>query len=570
MKEIVIVGSGPVGSFMAVLCAHANFSVTVYEKREEFTRNINLKVQTGLFKEVVTTFSNLNIQSEFFEKFVEHLESTNNRILIKELETRFSTKAKAMGVAYITREVTSVDSLRQEHSPKNPIILDCTGRNSKLRVDAFGPDANNLITIPLQHAMYINFKAKIVGNLSLYQVIKHIKNVKLTEVVVGKKVDENGYSDVTIPAFITNDLARAFAWEFPDINKNPLNPFNTHRPISDEILFPISSLLGNLLLDGCQINFESVKVKQIVISCGYAQRRSRDNFVCLGDAAIYLAFFRSLNLGFKHALELFVKLSMFGELKIRQLKVLEQFHRDSKKLLNAIRVYATDAKNVYMVVTKVMFYGCYSYNMTDRTIERLTSPLGIYEWQISKTLKELNQKLCTWSNSLEAFEAVRSSDISHEMRANRDKSTFFDFGAWVINLNGMSFIKISEVSRAFSCKYSLYEQDFKFLLKCFKARKEAFGVSTTTNAELVMKIITNLLAVLPAKDLRLQEICEKRISSEEKLDLTYQSFLVRQQFGFKRSMTGLVVNKDVETSFINELIWNEINNIQTDFQLISF
>ncbi len=48
--HVVIVGSGPVGSFMAVLTSRLGVKVTVYEKREEFTREINVKIDNGFFK----------------------------------------------------------------------------------------------------------------------------------------------------------------------------------------------------------------------------------------------------------------------------------------------------------------------------------------------------------------------------------------------------------------------------------------------------------------------------------------------------------------------------------------
>ncbi|GFQ65475.1 uncharacterized protein TNCT_395021 [Trichonephila clavata] len=206
MKNIIIAGSGPVGSFMAVLCAQLGFPVTVYEKREGFTRNINVKIEGPFFKEVQEVLSRLNVKTEFFGKLNEHLHSQRNRILIKELEERFAREAKSLGAKYITREVESFEELYKEHKASDPIILDCTGRNSKLRINEFGPD---IVSSPLQHAMYVNFKAKITDNMSsLYQVMKYMRNIKLTEVVLSKRKDKDGFSDVTLPVFITDELAR--------------------------------------------------------------------------------------------------------------------------------------------------------------------------------------------------------------------------------------------------------------------------------------------------------------------------------------------------------------------------
>lgn len=313
LRKIIIAGSGPVGSFMAALCSLLGFVVVVYEKRDDFTRKINLKLESGFFKEVHEVLMRLNVNSNFFEEFHSFLCQQNQRILIKDMEKRFSSCAKANGAVYVLKDVQSFNELYEDHQLSNPIILDCMGRNSVMRIKQFGSDDENIVSVPLQNAMHINFKAKVEGNLSLYQAMQYIKNVKLSDVVVGRQTDENGFSNVTIPVFISSELAKAFDDEFPDINRNPLNPFNTTKPVPDVLFFPIASILGNLLVDGCQIDFSSVAVKKIVISCGYAKKRSTDNFICLGDSAVHLAFFRSLNLGLRHALQLFVRISMIHD-----------------------------------------------------------------------------------------------------------------------------------------------------------------------------------------------------------------------------------------------------------------
>ncbi len=80
MKNIIIAGSGPVGSFMAVLCAQLGFPVTVYEKREGFTRNINVKIEWPFFKEVQEVLSRLNVKTEFFAELNEYLHKQKNLV----------------------------------------------------------------------------------------------------------------------------------------------------------------------------------------------------------------------------------------------------------------------------------------------------------------------------------------------------------------------------------------------------------------------------------------------------------------------------------------------------------
>ncbi|GFV15638.1 uncharacterized protein TNCV_2043851 [Trichonephila clavipes] len=558
MKNIIIVGSGPVGSFVAVLCAQLGFPVTIYEKRPEFTRNINIKIENDFFKEVQEVLSRLNVKTEFFTRLNEHLHDQRDRILIKELENRFAEEAKSLGAKYITREVESFKELYNEHKTLDPIILDCTGRNSKLRINEFGPDKDNIVSSPLQHAMYVNFKAKITGNMSsLYQVMKYMRNIKLTNVVLSKCKDQDGFSSVTLPVFITDELAQVFDKEYPNISREPLNPFNSS--VSDSIFFPISSLLGNLIVDGCDVDLNSVQVKKIEISCGYAKNRSKDNYVCLGDSAIHLAFFRSLNLGLKHALEFFIKLSML-QANVQAPKdneIIKKF-KEHYPHLHPISVHHTVARNVFLVVTKVIWYGCFSYCLTNHHRERLTNRSGIYKSQVSNILEELNKNLSTWSNSLADFEAKRDEDIKNEIHSNKTKSVLYDYLSWFIDINGKSFIKISELARAARGKYSLYPKDFKFLLECFKMRREAIATSS-------INVMSSLLDQLEGKEFdQLKKICVKEdLSDEEKTKLigdAVNSKLTATKR--KRELKRDSSDANVSSNFILALIKNEIAQIQ--------
>lgn len=54
-------------------------------------------------------------------------------------------------------------------------------------------------------------------------------------------------------------------------------------------------------MEDWDINWNSVVVKKINITCGYAINRSKNRYVCLGDSAAHFAYFKSLNFGLKHA-----------------------------------------------------------------------------------------------------------------------------------------------------------------------------------------------------------------------------------------------------------------------------
>lgn len=562
MKKIIIIGSGPVGSFMALLCCIRGYIVTVYEKRTEFTRNINLKIEHNFFKEVHEFLARLNIDNNFFEDLNSFLLSQNDKILIRDLESKLSSEAKSIGALYVNKEVKDFGELHKDHVVSNPIILDCTGRNSFLREKEFGADQENLITFPLQSAIYINFKAKTHGNLSLYQAMKYNKHIKLSEVVMSRQKDECGYTKVTIPVFITNELGGIFDEEFPEINRNPINPFTAPSPVQNTIFFPISSLLGNLIVDGSVIDLNSVTVKKIVISCGYARKRSKDNFICLGDSAAHLAFFKSLNLGLRHALELFVRLSIHqAERTDSRFAAMSQFKRDNPHL-NPIKIYTTDGENVFMIVTRLVWFGCFSYCYTNRKTERLTNHLGVVESQIDSILQELNRKLNSWSYLLIEFESMRDRDFQHEIKGNMEKNVLYDFTSWFISLNGKSIIKSSEGTRALSGKYSLYKRDFEFISTLLERRRNvvsSFGTSESP-ATLLLMIILELLKQGDSSDLEeLREVCTIDVlTSEQRIDLLSDRL---ERLRVRKNRFALVFNANVKAKFIFDLIRNEISAI---------
>lgn len=70
-------------------------------------------------------------------------------------------------------------------------------------------------------------------------------------------------------------------------------------------------------MEDWDIDWSSVLVKKINITCGYGVNRSRDRYVCLGDSAAHFAYFKSLNFGLKHAFELMKILSSYHGLKCK-------------------------------------------------------------------------------------------------------------------------------------------------------------------------------------------------------------------------------------------------------------
>lgn len=302
IEEIIIAGGGPIGSYIAVLTSYLGVPVTVYEKRNDYTRTINVKITENFFQKTSLILNRLSNRDQFFTELNNQLKEKNRRIVISELEQKLKDKAVSQGVKYINEEIQSFDQLYQRHRAKNPLILDCTGRHSKLRIAVFGQDSNSMEIIPLESALHINFKAKFnkIDKSLLYSAMKNNNDIKISEVVSSKALEDE-YKNVTIPIFISKHLSEIFDKEYPNINREPLLPFRTNKPIPTEIFSTIASIIDPLMMENWTFNFKSMEVKKIEITCGYSKVRSNERFICLGDSAVHLAFYKSLNFGFEHA-----------------------------------------------------------------------------------------------------------------------------------------------------------------------------------------------------------------------------------------------------------------------------
>ncbi|KLT22890.1 pyridine nucleotide-disulfide oxidoreductase [Wolbachia endosymbiont of Armadillidium vulgare str. wVulC] len=496
--HVVIVGSGPVGSFMAVLTSRLGVKVTVYEKREEFTREINVKIDNGFFKKVQQIFDRLEIDSKFFEELNKDLKKSGNKIVIKNLEKKFKEEALSTGnVEYKMEKVKSFEEVDEKHKDENPIILDCTGSNSMLRTNKFGSNRDNMVTIPLQHAMYINLKAKNGKPTALHQVMKNIGDIKLADIVASKH--ESEVTDVTIPVFISNELAKTFDQNYPNINTNPLYPFQASNQVPDKILYPISSIISTLILKDWEVDLNSVVVKKIEINCGYAKKRSEDHYICLGDAAVNLAFFRSLNFGLEYALKFFMKLSScYGKIEIHDLSKKEteeikgQFRQDNPHL-NPVEVHKAYGRNSYLVVTKVNRYGCFYYNATSRKTEKLTGFFGAEHKQISRELDKLNKRLDNWKYVLQEFELERDRGIKNEIKGNKHKNIRYNFLAKLISKFTVSSAVAGESIKERVYVRPLYKKNYEFFSNCFEIIKKENISGANVDKQKTIDLVAKLL-----------------------------------------------------------------------------
>ncbi len=343
--------------------------------------------------------------------------------------------------------------------------------------------------------------------------MKNEEQIKLAGLISSKEKDDSNLTNVTITAIVAEEFADLFDRQYPDTNKNPLKPFTSSNKIPDEILQTISALINQLMIQGSSIELDSVTVKKIGVSCGYAKEGSKDRFICLGDSAAYLAYFRSLNVGLSHALEFFTTLSsycktegvvtdtaLFDKLSFNKLapidrsdeQIIAQFYKDIKILKQGavskvIEVHKTIRKDHYLIVTKGVRYGCFSYDIASHNIKRLTELTGINKKEIHDEPNNLNKKLENWSNTLLEFETEKQNSIDREIGGNKIKQFQYNSIAAVIWLKSKLPTHFSETYSRIRRGYSIYSEDNRFFFECFKKlRKYITDASAINNENIIL------------------------------------------------------------------------------------
>ena len=68
---MAIVGGGPIGNFCAVMAGLLGINATVYEKRGDYTRQINVRIQQNFFSLAWKIVKELSFNQDMFMKTME-------------------------------------------------------------------------------------------------------------------------------------------------------------------------------------------------------------------------------------------------------------------------------------------------------------------------------------------------------------------------------------------------------------------------------------------------------------------------------------------------------------------
>ncbi len=308
MKEIVIVGAGPVGLWTAIQLKKRNPEncITIYERYEKYQRSHVLRLDHwsmmlyGKTKrdDIETSFIN-----EVTGKSRQHMKMEFTKSLYiktNDFEQALKNYCKNLGINIIIQKINSITEVENMH-PSCSHFIASDGAHSLLRNELLGNES--IDTKPLQHVVELKFHVphKTKKSKNLKELIGlNIENKFMNFEYVGKF--KNGETPLTSRFFLSSLL----------YDKLPEASFK--EPLSFKILDTIEELhefRDNLLHYinyrkkeyNDEIDIETVKISKLILSVYSAKKfavLNKEENKCwflTGDAAMGVPYFRALNSG---------------------------------------------------------------------------------------------------------------------------------------------------------------------------------------------------------------------------------------------------------------------------------
>lgn len=304
MTDLVIVGGGPVGQWVAINAKKRNpaLDIRIYERYQEYQRSHVLRLRhlatllyakhdgsprESAFLRDVTGRS----LSEIFYNAAGHIFIRTN-----DLEEALSSYARDMGVETAYQRIGSPDEVMKAH-PECRMFVAADGAHSQMRAALFGNAATR--EYPLQYVAEVKYQAE--GRTGKLEFLgdNYFANKRIPHMIfeyVGR--EKEGVTPVTLRAF----MDRGTYDDIPEASfKNPLKMESGVLPGS--LKDSIQTYMDVRQLRAGEMAIpESVKISKLTLSMYAARRfaRMQDDraWFLAGDAAMGVPYFRSLNAGF--------------------------------------------------------------------------------------------------------------------------------------------------------------------------------------------------------------------------------------------------------------------------------
>jgi len=302
--DVVIIGAGPVGLWAAIQLKKRNprLNVQIYERYTEYKRSHVLKLKytsmmlyskkckdpaEAAFYKHVTGKSSTQVAME--AAIGKHVFIRTN-----DLEDALKTYAKTLGVNIDYKKIDTPEQVETMH-PECKYFIAADGARSAMRDAVMGTDAVD--SYPLQHIVELKYETK--GATSPLKTADHFRvnkhNSAMTFEYVGNEKQDK--TPVSLRFFIDEDTYNAM----PEASfKEPLTLDNKNIPpdFAKDIAAYMSArkthanenyIKGSEKMSKLQLSLYKAKK--------FAVKHGDKNWFLVGDAAMGVPYFRSLNAG---------------------------------------------------------------------------------------------------------------------------------------------------------------------------------------------------------------------------------------------------------------------------------
>lgn len=297
-QEIIIVGAGPIGLWLAVQVKlqRPNITIVFKEKYYEYQRTHTMKLEHKSFAGCLEDDGGII-------KGIKAQVKKNPHIRTDVLESKMLDLAKSLGITVDYEKVADVEKDIAQKYPECAMIIGADGVRSLVREQVFGAD--NAERTPLAYSAQIKYFVKedtsvADSALQAYPLLKHSNFLSFTS--VGKK--HAGKTPVTVQHFIdkaTYEKIKGFGFTkpvklFSDDVETKL-PAQLLQDVKTQVGFRLANK-EDVLVDSVQLTATELPQQRCKKTIAFQNGRY---YALTGDAALALSFFKGMNAGLKLA-----------------------------------------------------------------------------------------------------------------------------------------------------------------------------------------------------------------------------------------------------------------------------